>query len=72
VPVAQAREALRDGFARWGCPQRLRVDNGIPWGTPGGLPSELSLWSAGLGVPMHGDDPYRPQQNGVVESTQGT
>jgi hypothetical protein len=72
VPVIQVREAQRRCFARWGCPQRERVDNGIPWGTPGGLPSELSLWMAGLGVLMHWNDPYRPQQNGVVESTQGT
>jgi hypothetical protein len=49
-----------------------RVDNGIPWGTPGGLPSGLSLWTAGLGVLMHWNDPYRPQQNGVVERSQGT
>src|SRR3954452_4280539 len=71
VPVAQVREAMRCCFGRWGCPGRLRVDNGIPWGTPGGLPSELSLWAAGLGVLMHWNDPYQPQQNGVVESTQG-
>jgi hypothetical protein len=48
------------------------VDNGIPWGTPGGLPSELSLWAAGLGIRMRWNAPYQPQQNGVVESTQGT
>jgi hypothetical protein len=72
VPVAETREALRRNFTRWGCPQRLRVDNGIPWGTPGGLPSELSLWAVGLGVPMHWNDPYSPEENGVVESTQGT
>jgi hypothetical protein len=68
----QVQEALRQHFCRWGCPQRLRVDNGNPWGTSSGLPSELSLWLAGLGVDMHWNDPYRPQQNGVVESTQGT
>ena len=72
VAVAQVQEAMRRNFARWGCPQRERVDNGIPWGTPGGLPSELSLWLAGLGVLMHWNDPYHPEQNGVVESTQGT
>jgi transposase InsO family protein len=72
VPAVQVREALRRNFCRWGCPARLRLDNGIPWGIPGGLPSGLSLWAAGLGVPMHFNDPYCPQQNGVVESTQGT
>ena len=50
----------------------LRVDNGNPWGTTSGLPSALSLWAAGLAIDMYWNDPYRPQQNGVVESTQGT
>jgi hypothetical protein len=72
VPVAQVQQTLRQAFGRWGCPEALRVDNGIPWGIPGGLPSSLSLWTAGLGVLMHWNDPHRPQQNGVVESTQGT
>ena len=63
---------MRRCFPRWGCPRVQRVDNGIPGGTPGGLPSGLRLWAAGLGVRLHWDDPYRPQQNGVVESTQGT
>jgi hypothetical protein len=66
------QEAHRRCFERWGCPQRERVDNGIPWGNSSGLPSELSLWLAGLGVIMHWNDPYCPEQNGVVESTQGT
>jgi hypothetical protein len=48
------------------------VDNGYPWGAPGGLPTDLSLWAAGLGVPTHWNDPYQPQQNGVVERSQGT
>lgn len=63
---------MRRAFERWGRPGTLRVDNGNPWGTSNGLPSALSLWAAGLGVDMHWNDPYRPQQNGVVESTQGT
>jgi hypothetical protein len=72
VPVAAVQDAHRRCFARWGCPQRERVDNGIPWGNSSGLPSELSLWLAGPGVIMHWNDPYQPQQNGVVESTNGT
>jgi hypothetical protein len=66
------QEALRRALGRWGRPKALRVDNGNPWGTSSGLPSALSLWAAGLAVDMHWNDPYRPQQNGVVESTQGT
>jgi hypothetical protein len=72
VPAGEVQQGLRRAFDRWGCPGWLRVDNGIPWGTPGGLPSELSLWAVGLGVRVHWNEPYRPQQNGVVESTQGT
>jgi hypothetical protein len=71
VPAVQTQEALRRNFAKWGCPGAVRVDNGIPWGTPGGLPSGLGLWLAGLGVTMLWNEPYRPQQNGVVERTQG-
>jgi hypothetical protein len=71
VPARETQEALRLGFGRYGCPGAVRVDNGIPWGSPGGLPSGLSLWLAGLGVAMLHNEPYRPQQNGVVESTQG-
>lgn len=72
MPAAQTQEALRRAFGRWGCPGALRTDNGAPWGAPGGLPSELSLWAAGLGVPVRLNDPYSPQQNGVVERSQGT
>jgi hypothetical protein len=71
VPARQTQEALRLGFGKYGCPGAVRVDNGIPWGSPGGLPSGLSLGLAGLGVTMLWNEPYRPQQNGVVESTQG-
>jgi transposase InsO family protein len=72
VPNRQVQDAIRRGYQRYGCPGALRVDNGHPWGTTrGGLPSAVSLWSAGLGVGMHWNDPYCPQQNGVVESTQG-
>jgi transposase InsO family protein len=71
VPAREAQDAVRRAFSRYGCPGALRVDNGIPWGIPGGLPSAMSLWSAGLGVRMHWNDPYCPEQNGVVESTQG-
>jgi hypothetical protein len=70
VPETQARQTVRRCFGLYGCPQAFRVDNGAPWGVPGGLPSDMSLWLAGLGVGMHWNDPYHPQQNGVVESTQ--
>ena len=49
----------------------LRVDNGVPWGSWSDLPPQLALWVIGLGVKMHWNTPYRPQQNGVIERTHG-
>ena len=48
------------------------MDNGAPWGATGGLPTPLALWLIGLGVGVTWNDPRRPQQNGVVERSQGT
>jgi hypothetical protein len=53
-------------------PGRLRVDNGTPWGSWGEFPTDLSLWVIGLGVGIHWNNPRRPQENGVVERSQGT
>jgi hypothetical protein len=72
VPVSQVQQTLRKWFARWGLPGRLRVDNGSPWGSSGDLPPDLALWLWGLGVDLHWNDPGQPQQNGVVERSQGT
>ena len=56
----------------WGLPGRFRVDNGWPWGSSGDFPTELSLWLIGLGIAMHWNNAGRPQENGVVERSQGT
>jgi hypothetical protein len=72
VPAAEVQAALRRVFCCRGCPGALRTDNGGPWGAAGGLPSALALWSAGLGVPIWRNPPYRPWRNGVVERSQGT
>ena len=66
------RDQLRRAFARWGLPARLRVDNGVPWGSWGDFPTDLALWVIGLGVAVHWNNPRRPQENGVVERSQGT
>lgn len=66
------REALRRAFCRRGCPKALRTDNGTPWGSAGGLPTALALWSAGLGVPIWRNPPRRPWRDGAVERSQGT
>ncbi|QEH38390.1 Integrase core domain protein [Aquisphaera giovannonii] len=51
---------------------RVRVDNGSPWGSAGDLPTELALWLFGLGVEVIWNPPRRPQDNGVIERSQGT
>ena len=71
MPVAAAREALRDAFERWGLPGALRLDNGYPWGHPAGLPTALALWLAGRGVGLLFNAPRRPRDNGVVERSHG-
>ena len=48
------------------------MDNGTPWGSPGDLPTDLVLWLAGLGIGVWPNPPRRPQDNGVVERSQGT
>jgi hypothetical protein len=53
-------------------PGRLRVDNGVPWGSWGDFPTDLSLWMIGLGIGVHWNNPRSPQENGVVERSQGT
>jgi len=72
VAATEVQEQLRESFVQWGMPQRFRVDNGCPWGSAGDLPPELALWLIGLGVEMIWNPPRRPQDNGVVERSQGT
>ena len=62
---------LRQAFTRWGRPQRLRVDNGHPWGSKGDLPTQLALWILGLEVGVIWNPPRQPKKNAVVERTQG-
>jgi hypothetical protein len=70
--VSWVREQLRDAYTRWGLPGQMRVDNGYPWGSKGDLPTDLALWVIGLDVAMWWNPPRRPQDNGVVERSQGT
>jgi len=66
------QDGLRQVFGRWGLPQRLRVDNGYPWGSSGDFPPEMALWLIGLGIDRVWIAPACPQKNGVVERAQGT
>lgn len=65
------QQELRRCFRRWGRPQSVRVDNGYPWGSWGDLPTALALWLIGLGITVIWNPPRRPQDNGVVERSQG-
>jgi hypothetical protein len=70
VKRQSVQEALRQIFACWGLPERMRVDNGYPWGNSGDFPPELALWLVGLGIEMVWITPACPQENGVVERSQ--
>jgi hypothetical protein len=72
VSAAWVQASLRRAFAHWGQPEEIQEDNGHPWGATGGLPTDLELWAAGLGVSMIHIPPRRPQANGTVEQSQGT
>jgi hypothetical protein len=72
VAASETQGQLREEFSRWGMPARIRVDNGTPWGSAGDLPTELALWLFGLGIEVTWNPPRRPQDNGVVERSQGT
>lgn len=71
VPVDKVKAWLVHLFAGWGVPQRVRVDNGWPWGSGQDLPPVLSLWLIGLEVQVIWNRPAHPQQNGVVERFNG-
>lgn len=66
------QNTLREVFTRWGRPERFRVDNGGPWGSKGDWPTDLALWLIGLNVTMSWNPPRSPQDNGMVERSQGT
>lgn len=72
VAVGRVRAVLRRAFRRWGRPAGFRVDNGTPWGSIGDLPTDLTLWLLGLAIAVTFNAPRCPQQNGVVERSQGT
>lgn len=65
------RTVLRKIFAVWGLPERIRVDNGAPWGSGGDLPPALALWLIGLGVEVIWNRPRHSQENGQVERSHG-
>jgi hypothetical protein len=66
------QEQFRCWFERWGRPGEVRLDNGIPWGGWYDVPTVFALWLFGLGVGVHFNPPRQPQENGVIEQSNGS
>jgi transposase InsO family protein len=62
------RERLIGVFRRYGLPDVMLMDNGSPWGDPGGGPfTAFSVWLLRLGVRVTHGRPYHPQTQGKDE-----
>lgn len=67
---ATVQAALTEAFRRYGLPRRMNMDNGSPWGSPGGDSrglSALTVWLVRLGIHLSFSAPYHPQTNGKDE-----
>jgi transposase InsO family protein len=64
----ETQAAFERLFEKYGLPQRIRTDNGVPFASKaaGGL-SRLSIWWITLGILPERIDPGKPQQNGRHE-----
>lgn len=71
VSPKASQDTLRQFFAQWGLPDRVRLDNGHPWGSSTDLPPALALWLLGLGIGLIYNPARRPQRNCFVERLQG-
>lgn len=68
--TATVQTLLTETFRRYGLPVRMNMDNGAPWGSPGGDSrglSALSLWLVRLGIQVSFSAPAHPQTNGKDE-----
>ena len=66
--IVVTRRALRRIFSRHGLPERIRCDNGSPFGGGGGTGlSRLSAWWIKLGIEVEFITPGRPCENGAHE-----
>ena len=65
---------VNQAFERWGLPKNIKIDNGHPFVNPNNsnVASKAKLWWIGLGINVIQNTPRCPQQNGIVESLQGT
>jgi len=65
---AVTRPCFARAFAEYGLPERIRSDNGPPFGGPGlGRLSRLAVWWIRLGIVPERIDPGHPEQNGSHE-----
>ncbi len=72
VPLLQVQRSLIAIFKQWGVPQWIKVDNGRPFGDPLlKTPPPLALWLIGMGIAVSWNRPATPQDNAVVERSQG-
>jgi transposase InsO family protein len=66
--LAVTRLRFERAFAEYGLPDRIRSDNGPPFGGPGlGRLSALAVWWIRLGIVPERIDPGHPEQNGAHE-----
>ena len=62
------QKALGAIFARYGLPTRMLMENGPPWGDPGGqLYTRLVVWLLERGIRVSHGRPYHPQTQGKDE-----
>jgi putative transposase len=68
LSVWETRKRFEKIFNKYGLPERIRCDNGVPFGGPGptGL-TRLSAWWVKLGIAVEFTAPGRPDQNGAHE-----
>jgi putative transposase len=69
VSIAGARPVFVRLFREFGLPERIRSDNGAPFGSNAlGRLSQLSVWFIRLGITPEFIEPANPQQNGKHEN----
>jgi hypothetical protein len=72
VPIREIQHALISVFKIRGIPEWIKVDNGRPLGDPQlTLVPPLALWLIGCGINVIWNRPATPQDNAIVERSQG-
>ena len=65
--MVTTRERLTKIFRRYGLPERMVMDNGMPWGTLEHPYTQLTVWLMRLGISICHGRPYHPQTQGKDE-----